>query len=204
MEPVLPRVWVCMFALSTLDKSTITNIYGTLPALTHRWYFPLEYINTITEIYIWLRNAIFDEERRALSYADRRTTWYIWASLHRKDHRSWTPDKRHQRGLNNHSYVQKPWPRNAPYIHTKYQTICPSSTAWESATQNKYHSKLESNAAQLQWSSTEPRVQQPGRIDWGGSIQIPSPPPLQQNRKSINKGWLTVKISNKHNFNIKH
>ena len=108
-------------------------------ALTHREYFPLKYIKTNTEIYIWLKNAIFDKERRAITYADRRTTWYIWTSLHRKNHCSWTPDKRHQR------YVQKSWPRNAPYIHTKYQTICPSSTAWGSATQKKYHSKLESN-----------------------------------------------------------
>ena len=115
--------------------------------------------------YICFYNAIRDEERRAVTSADRRTTWCIWTRFHRKNKRSWTPSKRHQRGLNNHSYVQKSWARNAPYIHTKYQTICPSSTAWESATQNKYHSKLQSNAAQLQWSSTEPRVQQRGRIN---------------------------------------
>ena len=48
----------------------------------------------------------------------------------------------------------------------------------------------QSLAAQLQWRSTEPRVQQRGR-----SIQIPSSPTLQQNRKRIIKGWLTVKIS---------
>ena len=40
-----------------------------------------------------IKNAIFDEERRAITYADRRTTWYIWTSLHRKNHCSWTPDK---------------------------------------------------------------------------------------------------------------
>ena len=150
-----------MFALITRDISTITTVYGTCTTLT----LPTEiYLHKHQNTHM-IKNAIFDEERRAITYADRRTAWYIWTSLHRKNHRSWTPDKRHQRGLNNHSYVQKSWPRNAPYIHTKYQTICPSSTAWESATQNKYHSKLESNAAQLQWSSTEARVQKRWRIN---------------------------------------
>ena len=110
--------------------------------------------------YICFYNAIRDEARRVVTYSDRRTTWCICTRFHRRNKRSWTPSKRHQRGLNNHSYVRKSSARNAPYIHPKYQTACLSSTAWESATQNKHDAKLEFNAAQLQWNSTEARVQQ--------------------------------------------
>ena len=110
--------------------------------------------------YICFYNAIRDEARRVVTYSDRRTTWCICTRFHRRNKRSWTPSKRHQRGLNNHSYVRKSSARNAPYIHPKYQTACLSSTAWESATQNKHDAKLEFNAAQLQWNSTEARVHQ--------------------------------------------
>ena len=89
MVLVLPPVWVCMFALITRDISTITTVYGTCTSLT----LPTEiYLHKHQNTHM-IKNAIFDEERRAITYADRRTAWYIWTSLHRKNHCSWTPDK---------------------------------------------------------------------------------------------------------------
>ena len=133
--------------------------------------------------YICFYNAIRDEERRAVTSADRRTTWCIWTRFHRKNKRSWTPSKRHQRGLNNHSYVRKSSARNAPYIHPKYQTACPSSTA--SKKQRRINMMRNSNLTQLNSNGTRRKR---GSNNGGGSIQRPSPPPIQRNRKNIIKG----------------
>ena len=133
--------------------------------------------------YICFYNAIRDEERRAVTSADRRTTWCIWTRFHRKNKRSWTPSKRHQRGLNNHSYVRKSSARNAPYIHPKYQTACPSSTA--SKKQRRINMMRNSNLTQLNSNGTRRKR---GSNNGGGSFQRPSPPPIQRNRKNIIKG----------------
>ena len=150
-----------------------------------------------------IKNAIFDEERRAITYADRRTAWYIWTSLHRKNHCSWTPDKDTSAvsittvTFKNHghatrlTFIQSTKLHALPVQHGNLQRRI-------NIIRNSNPTQLNSNGAR----------RKRGSKNGGGSIQITSPPPLQQNRKSINKGWLTVKISNKqnfkHNFNKKH
>ena len=141
--------------------------------------------------YICFYNAIRDEARRVVTYSDRRTTWCICTRFHRRNKRSWTPSKRHQRGLNNYSYVRKSSARNAPYIHPKYQTACPSSTA--SKKQRRISRMRNSNLTQLNSNGTRRKR---GSNNKSGSIQRSSPLPIQQNRKSIIKCWLTVIITN--------
>ena len=60
---------------------------------------------------------------------------------------------------------------------------------WESATQNSYHA--ESNPTQLnsmELAQLNGARRRRGPNNDGGSIQGPSPPPTQKNRKNISKG----------------
>ena len=158
------------------------EIYNNNSYRTSISAIPSTHLLTQPPEYICFYNAIRDEERRAVTSADRRTTWCIWTRFHRKNKRSWTPSKRHQRGLNNHSYVRKSSARNAPYIHPKYQTACPSSTA--SKKQRRINMMRNSNLTQLNSNGTRRKR---GSNNGGGSIQRPSPPPIQRNRKILLK-----------------
>ena len=139
-----------------------------------------------------IKNAIYDEERRAITYADRRTAWYIWTSLHRKNHCSWTPDKDTSAvsittvTFKNHghatrlTFIQSTKLHALPVQHGNLQRRI-------NIIRNSNPTQLNSNGARRKRGSN----------NGGGSIQRPSPLPIQQNRKSIIKCWLTV-----HNTNI--
>ena len=211
MEPVLPPVWVCMFALSTLDKSTITNIYGTYTSII----LP-------TGIYLHNHRNIYMIKKRHLRRRMKGTK-LRWP---REQPDIFEPVSIGKtivvgRQIKDTSAVSITTVTFKNHGHATRLIFIQSTKLYALPVQ---HGNLQRriniirNSNPTQLNSNGARRNR-GSNNGGGSIQIPSSPPLQQNRKSIKvywlwkfqintisiksiyKGWLTVKITNKQNSN---
>ena len=128
---------------------------------------------------------------KSSDYADWRTTWCTWINFNRKTSVVGRQVKDTSAvsittvTFQNHRYatrlifIQSTKLHALPVQHLNMQHTM-------NIMRNSNPTQLNSNGARRKRGSN----------NGGGSIQSPSPPPIRRNRKSIIKGWPTVKITN--------